>query len=287
MKERLPFITKKPTDILIVAKQNKVGLRMANRLENHLKNKVHIHYDPSTALKFRKRGISIGRFSGDLIISLGGDGTLLRASHQTTLPVLPVKLEGHGFLCTATFRELIDNIDRILEGNFHVKDTIRLGCSRVNKRRIQEYIDRITRRSYPPSLNEIVFARKRPSKILEIDFKIDNNSFRFAGDGLMISTPHGSTAYASSAGGSLIDPVIDAINVIPLYPFYSHIKPMIIPSDKKIEIDIFGECGIVIDGHEGDYVKGESSFIVEKGEPMKIVHLNEKNFYKKFSEEFM
>lgn len=273
--------------IMIVAKQNAIGINLARDLARKIENRCDLTFDPSTALKLRKRGTSIKRFDGNFIITLGGDGTFLRASHQTALPILPVKLEGHGFLCTTTYKELEENLDRVLRSNFSISRRARLKCTKIAEKRFEKYIDRILRKEYPLSLNEIAFARKRPSKILHIEISIDGTKFEFSGDGIMLSTPTGSTAYNSSAGGSLIDPDLDAISVIPLYPFYSKIKPMIVPATKKMNITVRGDCALVVDGHGGDYFKGEVSFLVEKGDPIKVIHLKPNKFYERFKSEFL
>ena len=108
------------------------------------------------------------------------------------------------------------------------------------------------------------------------------------GDGVMFSTPSGSTAYSSSAGGAMIDPSIEVIGITPLYPFFSKIKPMVVPKDKKIEISIAGgDCALVIDGHGGEYVKKNSTFMIEAATPVKIVTLFEQNFYEKVKKGLM
>ena len=85
---------------------------------------------------------------------------------------------------------------------------------------------------------------------MEVEFTIDSKKFSFAGDGLLISTPSGSTAYHASAGGSMMDPSIQAISIAPLYPFFSKLKPMIVPADKKIGVRVKrGEFALIIDGH--------------------------------------
>lgn len=272
-------------DVLIVAKQNKAGIRAAKKLERMLKPHVRsIHFDRSTGLRLRSRGVSIRRFEGDLIITVGGDGTLLWAAHQARTPVLPVKIEGHGFLCTCNFKELTENLARLLKGDYQIAERMRLQCYRESK----GILEKILHKPYPPALNEVVFGRKRPSKILEIEFKIDNTVLGFSGDGLLISTPSGSTAYNSSIGGPIIDPGLNAVSVVPVNPFFSTIKPKVIPADKRVEVLVRnGECSLIVDGHGGDYVRANTRFIVEKGEPLRIVHLLDKSFYDKFKQEFL
>src|SRR3989338_5212621 len=276
-------------NVLIVAKQNKVGLQHAIKLERMLQNKVkEVNFDRSTAIRLRKLGHSIRKFNGDLIITLGGDGTFLWTAHKTDIPILPVKLEGQGFLCSVNFKQLTENLDRILKKDFTIKERMRLKCGKLPSGKIQKYVSAIRHGDYPLALNEIAFARKLPSKILNIEFKIDGVVFDMIGDGVMFSTPSGSTAYSSSAGGSMIDPSMEMISIIPLYPFFSKIKPLIVPKDKKIEVTVAGgDCALVIDGHGGDYIKKNSSFVIETATPVKIVSLFEQNFYEKIRKNLM
>lgn len=272
--------------ILIVAKQNKNGIRMAKKLEKLLKPYTSdIYFDRSTALRERKKGMSVKNFDGSMIITVGGDGTLLWTAQQLekSVPILPVKIEGHGFLCTATFKELEENVKRLFNKDYTVADRMRLKCTKAKPGLIEKFLHR----GYPHALNEIVFARKRPSKILDIEFRIDGVPQEFIGDGVMFSTPSGSTAYNASAGGPIIDHDLEVISVIPLYPFYSKIKSFIVPPYKKIEVIVkTGDCSIIIDGHGGDYVKPNTAFIVEKGTPLKVVVLQKENVYEKIRKEF-
>ncbi len=274
--------------ILIVAKQNKLGMKLARKLEKVLKDKADVQFDRSSAPRMRKVGHSIRKFQGDLIITIGGDGTFLWTAHKANVPILPVRIEGYGFLCTADFKELLENITNLLKGDFKIIERSRLRCYKMPTTKLEKYIGKIRHREYPPAVNEITFARKRPSKILNISFKIDDTVFECVGDGVMFSTPAGSTAYHASAGGAIIDPKLPVIGIVPLYPFYSKAKPMVVPVDKKIEVEIkTGDCALVIDGHGGDYVKAGKKFILEKAKPVKVIFFKEKNFYHKVRKELL
>ena len=274
---------KEINSVLLVAKQNPIGIKSAKKVEKLLKGRVKdIHFDNSTALRLRTRGHSIRKFNGDLIITLGGDGTFLWTAHKTDLPILPVKLEGQGFLCTCNLKQFVENIDRVLKKDYIIVERMRLNCTKVAHGKIEKYIGKIKKQEYPLALNEITFGRKRPSKTLNVEFTIDGVTFDMIGDGVMFSTPSGSTAYHASAGGPMIDPSMEMISIVPMYPFFSKIKPMIVPKDKVIEISIKGgDCALVIDGHGGDYIKKNSSFIISASKPAKIVHIVGHNFYEK------
>ncbi|MBI2172657.1 MAG: NAD(+)/NADH kinase [Candidatus Aenigmarchaeota archaeon] len=269
--------------VLLVAKQNKAGLRHIKKLEKMLRKYTdEIHFDHSTAIRLRKRGYSIRKFTGDFIITVGGDGTFLWTAHKANVPILPVRIEGQGFLCTIDFRHLEKHIKDLVRKNYKIMERMRLVCTRAKTRRIEKYMEKILSNEYPLALNEIAFGRKRPSKVLYVSFVIDGVRFESVGDGVMFSTPSGSTAYNSSAGGSIIDPKLNAISITPLYPFYSKVKPMVISGDKKILVEVSGgECAVVIDGHGGEYVKSGTKFVIEKARPAKVITFSEQNVFEK------
>lgn len=274
--------------VLVVSKQNKHGLEKSLELIKELeRRKIDVFVDPSSAKRLNKKGIQIKKFFGDVAITVGGDGTLLRAASQTNVSILPVRIEGYGFLCTTDFGDLIKNLDKLINKEFIIEERLRLKCSKITYG-IEKYMSRIWKKDYPHSLNEIVFTRKRPSKIMEVEFSVSGKKFNFVGDGLLIATPSGSTAYHASAGGSMIDPSLAVISIAPLYPFFSKLKPMIVPVDKEIEVTIKrGEFALIIDGHGGDYLKPEANFIIEKGGPAKIINLVGSNFYDRIKDRFL
>src|SRR3989338_8688147 len=191
-KKKLKISKKGVNSVLVVAKQNKTGILAAKKLEKIFARRVReVNFDRSTAIRLRKLGHSIRKFNGDLIITLGGDGTFLWTAHKTDIPILPVKLEGQGFLCSVNFKQLTENLDRILKKDFAIKERMRLKCGKLPSGKIQKYVSAIRHGDYPLALNEIAFARKLPSKILNIEFKIDGVVFDMIGDGVMFSTPSG------------------------------------------------------------------------------------------------
>src|SRR3989344_8949107 len=170
----------------------------------------------------------------------------------------------------------------LINKKYTIIERMRLSCMKIQKGRIKKYVGKIISNEYPLALNEIAFGRKRPSKVLYASFTLDDVKFESVGDGVMFSTPSGSTAYNSSAGGSIIDPKLNAISITPLYPFYSKVKPMIISGDKKILVEVSGgDCAVVIDGHGGEYVNSGTKFVIEKAKPAKVIIFKEQNVFEK------
>jgi NAD+ kinase len=276
-------------DILISAKQNKAGIAAARKLERRFKGIANVHFDLSTALRLRKHGHAIKNFKGDLIITLGGDGTFLWTAYQAQIPILPVRIEGHGFLCTAELKDVIANLQAIKSQKYEVFKRMRLKCTSTKSRTVKTKIRQIfTGKDYPPAVNEIAFARKRPSKVLALEFSVDGTPLEFSGDGILFATPAGSTAYNASAGGPLIDQGLDVLTLVPLYPFHSAIKPIVLPASKPVDVRVLsGDCALIIDGHTGEYVKAGGTFRVERGEPVHVVRLRPANFYARYKASFL
>jgi len=212
----------------------------------------------------------------DKVLVFGGDGTMLdvvRHAAKFDLPVLGVNLGNLGFLTDfdkdVTAKELEDalNSNQIVE-----KSLIDIEFSG---------------RTYV-ALNELVMksASTRPQSYdLFVDGKFADT---FKSDGLIISTPTGSTAYSLSAGGPLIAPDVKAMLVIPICPHSLHSRPLIVSDRAKIEVKVVGDEGevsLIADGNlVGAAKKGESAIVTTSQKTAKFVRVNGKSFYDKLLE---
>ena len=250
--------------ILVVAKQNEKCIKSADKLKKNLNHEVV--FDPLTGKKLNKKSENIDKFDGDFVITLGGDGTFLWTAQHTDKPILPVRAEGFGYLCSIDFDKLINDVKIIEKHKITERTRLSVKCKNLNA---------------PDATNEIVFTRQRPSKIINIKIIIDKTRFEFKGDSILFSTSVGSTAYASSVGGCVIDPNIDIINIVPISPFNSKIKPIVVPIDKKIYAEM--DSGIIaIDGQwEKMFINGK--FTIQKGKSLKLITF-EDAFYRKLKE---
>ncbi|PIQ86448.1 MAG: NAD(+) kinase [Candidatus Omnitrophica bacterium CG11_big_fil_rev_8_21_14_0_20_45_26] len=172
----------------------------------------------------------------DLIVSLGGDGAILRLAGKMIdrlVPVLGVNLGSLGFLTEVKVDEFLDELKSILLGRYEIEERLMLSCAAKSSqggqpRRFQ-------------ALNDLVINREGLTRYMQVEFKLNNETVtRFSGDGLIVATPTGSTAYSLSAGGPIVHPELDDIIVTPICPHASALRSVLVPADKKIEIKI--EC---------------------------------------------
>ena len=171
--------------------------------------------------------------SCDLVIVIGGDGTLLDAARSLAgfdIPLLGINLGRLGFLVDISRDNLEKQLQEILDGHYTVEERSLLYCE-------IERNGRTLRKS--PALNDIVIHKWEVARMIEYTTHIDGKLVHHhRSDGLIVSTPTGSTAYALSGGGPIVHPSVDATLMVPICPHTLSNRPIVIPSDSDIEIKI-------------------------------------------------
>jgi len=185
-----------------------------------------------------------------LVIVLGGDGTLLsaaRAIEGQAIPLLAVNLGGLGFLTSIAVEELYPELERCLAGE-----------QRVGKRRmlrVELHRDGHRVSSYE-ALNDAVVTKTSLARIIDVAVHVDSHFVsNYKADGLIVSTPTGSTAYSLSAGGPIIFPNVDAISITPICPHMLTHRPVILPGDSVVRLEneaADGDAYLTIDGQVGE-----------------------------------
>jgi len=186
----------------------------------------------------------------DLIIVLGGDGTLLsaaRAIRSREVPLFPVNLGGLGFLTAITIDEIFPELERAFRGEH-----------RIGKRKLLE-ADLIRGEQtvgHYEALNDVVVTKADIARIIDLDAHVDQMFVcRYKADGLIVATPTGSTAYSLSAGGPIIFPSVSAICLTPICPHMLTNRPVIVPETSTIRITSQAEdheAFLTIDGQIGE-----------------------------------
>ena len=216
--------------------------------------KVEVFVDPRTRTTLDPNGPAMTReemaAKVDLVIVLGGDGTLLAAARALSgheVPILAVNLGGLGFLTSVTLEELYPVLETILAGAHLTSERMMLEAEIVHSNKPAE---RLT------ALNDAVANKAALARMLDFDVHVDHHHVgRYRADGLIVATPTGSTAYSLAAGGPIIHPDLDAFVITPICPHMLTNRPLVVPDTARVELD-FSASGepvyLTLDGQIGD-----------------------------------
>ena len=213
----------------------------------------------------------------ELVLALGGDGTFLRAAELARpagVPMLGVNLGHVGFLAEAEPQALGDSVTAIAEGDYTVEERVTVDADIV--------LDGVVA-SRAWALNEASLERTNRERMLEIAVAVDRRPLlRFGCDGLLCSTPTGSTAYAFSAGGPIIWPNVDALLIVPNAAHALFSRPIIVAPTSTVDIDLVSqghEAVLSCDGRRSIAVPAGARVHVRRGElPVKVVRLGDVSF---------
>jgi NAD+ kinase len=206
----------------------------------------------------------LSRAKADIALVLGGDGAILRAARQMgykQTPVLGINLGKLGFLADMTPEQMCCCFADVVRGNYRITHHIMFECAVANDAPLMD--GKRTRRSRtgrvePPKkllgLNEVVLRTGPPFRMMEVDLSVDGETVsRFAGDGLIVSTPVGSTAHSLSTGGPILGQELAAFVITPISPHTLTNRPVVDSADKTYTIDIRrapGQAALIVDGQE-------------------------------------
>ncbi|MGA9994081.1 MAG: NAD(+)/NADH kinase [Pyrinomonadaceae bacterium] len=216
--------------------------------------------------------------SVDLIAVLGGDGTMIATARligETEVPVLGINYGGLGYLAEFRIEEMFPALESILAGNYRLDERVMLAAELF---RGEEKVES------GQVLNDVVINKSALARIIEIEASLNRqfvNSFR--ADGLIVSTPTGSTAYNLSAGGPVIYPSMNAIVITPICPFTLSNRPIVVPDDAVIELCLKTpdeDVALTLDGQVGVSLKFKDRVVIRKSKKkFKIVQPTNRNYF--------
>jgi NAD+ kinase len=234
---------------------------------------VFFEHDTADTLK-RNSGLSFEELPGraDLVVAVGGDGTVLRsvAKMPSQLPVIGINWGEVGFLADLERGHALEFLTALKPG-FPVEKRMRLAFESDHG-------------PIGDALNEALIVTSRPAKMLRFSIIIDGDvAETFRADGIILSTPTGSTAYAMSAGGPIVDPRIDGVLIVPLAPYMLSSRPHIISTDRQIEIHLESTkpANLVIDGVEVEPLGFSGSIRVSRSAEPALFIKSERTFFEK------
>jgi NAD+ kinase len=239
----------------IISKPKKAEIRdiVPPLLDWLRKREIETYVDKETSALVESRERSLSRNElpdhADLLVVLGGDGTLLaaaRALHRKPVPILAVNLGGLGFLTVITQDELYPALEGVLAGEYATERRVQVAGELV---RADESISKFL------ALNDVVLNKGAIARILDFDVLVDGRFIStYKSDGLIVSTPTGSTAYSLAAGGPIVLPNVSAFIITPICAHTLTHRPIVLPDTASIEVVVKSQreaAYLTVDGQVG------------------------------------
>jgi len=269
--------------VVVVAKTGPAaGPRIASELGAWLEGRgIEVVFDNTTAT-------AVGRLGGvprnempvdvDLAVVAGGDGTLLsvaRSAAPLGIPILGVNLGSLGFLTELQPEELFEGLAAVLDGRFRIEQREALRVRHVRQGRVQqEYA----------VLNDAVIGKSALARMISIELRVDREEVAtYTSDGLIISSPTGSTAYSLSAGGPILDPRMSAFVIAPICPHTMTYRPLVVPGTVLVEAFLrsTGEAVyLTLDGQIGIPLAPDDALAVDRHpNPVRLVRVAQHGFF--------
>lgn len=221
----------------------------------------------------------------DIIITIGGDGTIMRYAKRAATygkPILGINAGRVGYLANIEQNEY-KLLGKLKTDEFKTENRMMLSIEvRENGRIINKF----------EALNDAVITSGFISRIIDMSASVDGDTINYHADGLIVSTPTGSTAYSMSAGGPIIDPAAQCICLTPICSHSLSAKPILLDADKTVILKAFSKkkCDIYlsVDGRKSVAVKPYTEIYIKRSENcVKLLRLNDRSFYKTLSEKFL
>ena len=208
------------------------------------------------------------------MISMGGDGTMLRIAHRFSMidaPILGINLGHLGFMADVPAKEIFPSLEDLLAGKFSIDERMMLEGLGPDKASLQ-------------AVNDIVLHRGQNYSLIELSIHLDGVYVNtFVADGIIIATPNGSTAYSLAAGGPILSPDLDAIVMTPICPHTISNRPIVLTADHQIQIEYlspYSPIDVRADGIEAIDLPTHGQIIVKRSNKrFKLVHLERNEYF--------
>ncbi|MBT8098810.1 MAG: NAD(+) kinase [Gammaproteobacteria bacterium] len=253
---------------------SRVAEPMSNLVRHLSKSGIQLVLPTSNTLGLDVPHVDDSRIAddADLIIAIGGDGTMLYAARiagDRDVPILGINRGRLGFLADITPDEMLTSVDHVLNGDYTIDTRLQLLASL--SRPDGTSTDAV-------ALNDVVLQRRETGRMVDFETRVgDHYVNTHAGDGLIVATPTGSTAYALSCGGPIIEPKLDAVVVVPICPHTLTDRPIVIPANEPIVVRLLQrddtKAEITVDGQSlGEFFPEDRLVISAAKKRMTLVH---------------
>lgn len=208
------------------------AISVSRRVYNFLKeNGVDVLVESGTASTLNvDNSISLSEITADFVVTVGGDGTILRTAmdlKDPETPILGINMGRRGFLSEVSVPEAEWALEKVLNKDYYLESSIKLSSKCLQ-----------TDELYQDALNEVLVVSSQPGKMTVLGIYVDDEHITdIQADGAIVATPAGSTAYNMSAGGSIVTPEVNGISLTAICP-YSYFKSLVVPIDSKIKVEL-------------------------------------------------
>jgi len=261
--------------LIVVKKKDREALELAGELMRYLEEKgVEASCDIATAREMKICGEEPENAKCNLVLVLGGDGTLLWAESKISgrgIPILGINFGTTGFLTEISPGRWREAVDRLLRGEYTID----------RRRKIDV---RINGELAGKALNEVVVKTAAPVEMLSLEVSVDEQEVESVmADGIIVATPTGSTAYSMSVGGPIVDTRVRAFIITSISPFKLGARPLVVPDSSEIRIKIVGDQSgvVVIDGEYRRAVSSEDEISCRLSEDEALLVKLDETFYDK------
>ncbi|MGH2427107.1 MAG: NAD(+)/NADH kinase [bacterium] len=213
----------------------------------------------------------------ELLVVLGGDGTILRAARLAAgrgIPIVGVNMGGFGFLAELSVDELPGAMPALLTGRYDVDERMMLQAQVEQGRRSQTLL----------ALNDVVVTKSGVARVLRLRISVNGEHLAsYPADGVIVATPTGSTAYSLSAGGPIVHPRVEAIVITPICPHTFNARSVIVDQRDAVTVEVeapASEAMLTVDGREGLPLEQTPSVLIQRAAPTaRFVRLRDSSFY--------
>jgi len=214
----------------------------------------------------------------DVLLVLGGDGTMLNAARlagERGIPILGVNMGGLGFLTEVRLENLYPSLERVFANDFVLDERLML------RTYIHQQGETVAQGVV---LNDVVISKGTLARMIELKIAIQGRFVtNLRGDGLIVSSPTGSTAYSLSAGGPIIDPAVQSLILTPVCPHTLTHRPLIVPGNAEIEVTLTSKDNgamATLDGQEGVTITQGDTVVIQTSEHRtRLIRFPESNYY--------
>jgi NAD+ kinase len=237
----------------------KKSLSLAEEIYQFLTEYGSVLVEKDFAKKLDISGSSLETMNkkADIVVTVGGDGTIIRTIRYVDKPIFSINSGGMGFLAEVESKYALNGLKQVIDGKYTIEKRAKLKTL-LNEKRL------------PDAANEVTLQTAQIAKIMYFQIFVENDLVETLGaDGVIVATPTGSTSYSLSVGGPIMDPSVEAMIVAPLAPFRLSTRPWVVPLRKKVKLKILPKSKsttLVVDGNYSHEVSTEDDIVVTESE---------------------